>query len=172
MAGAFGQAQYPAGYYPYPPPGFPGYPSFPPYTSIGGQVAEEVGDGTDAWKAAHNILRAINFGGLTHPPTRDQQTPSTAQPPPNTTTAVGHPQPARLAATPSTMVSGRVELQVHLALLAAQLLEIAQANEGSSVPGERPAVEPQQDDGGDGDGDDGDADMDIVEVPVSGGAEK
>ena len=100
---------------------------------------DEVGEGSDAWEAAQAILKAINFGSLLQPTTAKPAAPPVRQasPPANSL----HAGPASDQATASgtvthANVSGaliqplserdRASLQAQLALLAAQLAEIAE----------------------------------------------
>jgi hypothetical protein len=80
---------------------------------------ETTGDGGDTWRAAQTILKAINLGELLG---IDQDHADEAS----------HPAPGGPSSEP---VDGRAELQAQLALLAAQLSEIAEADAGVSRGG-------------------------------------
>ena len=90
---------------------------------------EEVGEGSDAWEAAQAILKAINFGSLLQGTAAKSSQPS---PPANSV----HAEPVSDRATASASASAgpvqslterdRASLQAQLALLAAQLAEIAE----------------------------------------------
>ncbi len=102
---------------------------------VGSNAVDEVGEGSDAWEAAQAILKAINFGSLLQlttakpaaPPLR-QPSPANLVPAPDQTTAsetVTHAGvPTGLAQPLSER--DRASLQAQLALLAAQLAEIAE----------------------------------------------
>jgi hypothetical protein len=172
-------AQYPAPYYPYhyPGPGYPPYPPFPP-NAASGQADAEIKEGSDAWKAAHNILTAINLGGLPGREDRKAGGPGGTQSDPSASATgantADHPvlgpadarhfRPATSAGTtlPGT-IEGRAELQVHLALLAAQLMDIAQTGEVSVAPDQRPVAVNSQAGRQD---EDEESDEDMAEVPV------
>lgn len=117
-----------------------------PATAASGEAApvesnaiDEVGEGSDAWEAAQAILKAINFGSLLQSTTAKPAAPSVRQPsPPANSVHVG---PASDQATASETVThanasaipiqslserDRASLQAQLALLAAQLAEIAE----------------------------------------------
>jgi len=96
---------------------------------------DEVGEGSDAWEAAQAILKAINFGSLLQAATTKPAAPPFRQssPPAN----LVHVGPASDQATGSESVTpatpiqplserDRASLQAQLALLAAQLAEIAE----------------------------------------------
>ena len=100
---------------------------------------DEVGEGSDAWEAAQAILKAINFGSLLQVTSAKPAAPPVQQPsPPANSVHVG---PASDQATASETVThanasvssiqplserDRASLQAQLALLAAQLAEIAE----------------------------------------------
>lgn len=105
-------------------------------------------EGGDAWEAAQHILKAINFGSLQSQTT--SEAPSSHAPPPPPTTALSgidllsslgivlpsDDEPARSALTEEE----RASLQAQLALLAAQLSEIAdlEDDEGNATDEEDP----------------------------------
>jgi hypothetical protein len=100
---------------------------------------DDVGEGSDAWEAAQAILKAINFGSLLQattakpavPPDRQSSPPANsvhiapASDPGTANETVTH---ADASATPIQPLSerDRASLQAQLALLAAQLAEIAE----------------------------------------------
>jgi hypothetical protein len=102
-------------------------------------AVDEVGEGSDAWEAAQAILKAINFGSLLQATTAKPAVSPVPQPsPPANSVQVG---PASDQATASETVThahasanpiqplserDRASLQAQLALLAAQLAEIAE----------------------------------------------
>jgi hypothetical protein len=96
-------------------------------------VNEEVGEGSDAWEAAQAILKAINFGSLLQvtaakaAPVR-QPSPPTVHGGPASERAPASDEPPDVAAVASSVLSerDRASLQAQLALLAAQLAEIAE----------------------------------------------
>jgi hypothetical protein len=105
---------------------------------VEGNVVDEVGEGSDAWEAAQAILKAINFGSLLQPPTAKAAAPPVPQPsPPVNSVQVGLASDqatgsetvthANASADPIQPLSerDRASLQAQLALLAAQLAEIA-----------------------------------------------
>ena len=100
---------------------------------------DEVGEGSDAWEAAQAILKAINFGSLLQAATTKPAAPYVRQPsPPVNSVHVGLASDQATAneteahananATPIQPLSerDRASLQAQLALLAAQLAEIAE----------------------------------------------
>jgi len=101
---------------------------------------EEVGEGSDAWEAAQAILKAINFGSLLQvSAAKPAAGPPLCQPSPLTNSAPAGPVSDRapasnpitdagVAASPVKGLSDRdrASLQAQLALLAAQLAEIAE----------------------------------------------
>jgi len=105
---------------------------------VGSNAIDEVGEGSDAWEAAQAILKAINFGSLLQATTAKPAAPSVRQPSPPANSV--HAGPASEQATSSETVThadasatpiqplserDRASLQAQLALLAAQLAEIA-----------------------------------------------
>lgn len=144
---------YPAGA-PYPrygPSGLPpvskeGPAEQQPATAASGEAApvesneiDEVGEGSDAWEAAQAILKAINFGSLLQATTAKPAAHPIRQPsPPVNSVHVGPASDqatasetvthANASATPIQPLSerDRASLQAQLALLAAQLAEIAE----------------------------------------------
>ncbi|KAH7885287.1 hypothetical protein F5I97DRAFT_1363265 [Phlebopus sp. FC_14] len=195
-----------------PPPGQPpgytgyhyGYPyqgisqpgATPPSTGASSQkqrddtADNEVGEGSDAWEAAQNILKAINFGqllqiasdgdisgvsGATPPSTSSaEQRPATTRDQPSSTASGSH-IPTFGGIDPPVELNGehRAALQAQLALLAAQLAELADVSEGershvsqggdtatnAGVLENSGAAETSEDDDGD--------DMEMVEVPMA-----
>ncbi|KAF9241196.1 hypothetical protein BU15DRAFT_61142 [Melanogaster broomeanus] len=198
------------------PPGYGGYPfgypylsTSPPYpsqttASAGGSSQKqgadhETGEGSDAWEAAQNILKAINFGQLfqisndddkagdaslasTFDKSLDRQAVAFVdRPEKQASLASGESGPGE-GSPAQAELSGeqRAALQAQLALLAAQLAELADVSEdelsqdlnlyqradtapGPGVPqgsGKGPSP-----DNGDEDEDE-DEDMDMVEVPT------
>lgn len=120
-------------------------------------------DVSDAYEAAQSILKAINFGSLLQLPAEETQegvaareTRPHSQPPANTALIASAGQPSTLLAAlggtqatavvaPHAQVSAnsRADLQAHLALLAAQLVELARVDEGSSKDAAPPPPPPQ-----------------------------
>jgi hypothetical protein len=102
----------------------------------GNAVNEEVGEGGDAWEAAQAILKAINFGSLLQVTATKPAAPPLSQPPfPANSVPVGPTTDRALASDtmndtpgPGQVLSDmdRASLQAQLALLAAQLAEIAE----------------------------------------------
>jgi hypothetical protein len=152
------------------------YSAYQPHPSHQRQeVKEDTGEGSDAWQAAQNILSAINFGGLTRMPEEDGSLEggnSAASAATGAWSSPGHLSAnARMNVDfpPSTNPSGsnliaennneeRAELQAQLALLAAQLADIAEVGKDAFAAdlgffGED-----------DGDGDDDDESMEVVNV--------
>ncbi|KAF9221644.1 hypothetical protein BS17DRAFT_844303 [Gyrodon lividus] len=172
----------------------------------------ETGEGSDAWEAAQNILKAINFGQLFQISNDDDKA---SEPGPTSTIdgsfvsvngpekqaspISGGPPPGESAgsslgaAEQQVGLDGeqRAALQAQLALLAAQLAELADVSEDelshnlntsqkadtvrdpgaplSSGKGPGSGHDDDDDDGDyddDGDDDDDDDDMDMVEVPA------
>lgn len=117
-----------------------------PATAAPGEAApvesnavDEVGEGSDAWEAAQAILKAINFGSLLQATAAKPAAPPVRQPsPPANSVHVGPASDqatasetvthANASATPIQSLSerDRASLQAQLALLAAQLAEIAE----------------------------------------------
>jgi len=120
-----GQASYPYPYT-YPPPlqPFPGYP--PGYPSHPGTDAaaaeEETGEGSDAWEAAQNILKAINFAALIQLGEEAEKNAGEA----GDGAANGI---ARGGTGHQLNADDRAALQAQLALLAAQMAELAEGEE-------------------------------------------
>lgn len=130
--------------YTYPPPiHYPSYPSG--YSQDGREAAaattEDTGEGSDAWEAAQNILRAINFGSLIQ---IDQEDTSGASVSDNSGAIndMGRDGTAqsllgvvkadvRLPGSGTSRISieagaqNRAALQAQIALLAAQMAELA-----------------------------------------------
>jgi hypothetical protein len=104
------------------PQHFPGYPyafqhpaSGPPRPTNPIQANGDgsgAGEGVEAWQAAQSILRAIDFGSLLRMPAEGAE--------------AGTMHPGESSQRPA---EGRLELQGQLALLAAQLAEIAATEE-------------------------------------------
>ncbi|KAF8555726.1 hypothetical protein OG21DRAFT_821313 [Imleria badia] len=148
------------------PPGYGGYPFGYPYQGASGsthaQVARdssgtasrkqaadavdhETGEGSDAWEAAQNILKAINFGQLFQISNEENKAgePSVSGDP-RTADRPDQPSLASDAIAPGESASSRLDgagksaelnaeqraaLQAQLALLAAQLAELADVSE-------------------------------------------
>lgn len=142
-------------------------------SSEGNAVNEEVGEGSDAWEAAQAILKAINFGSILQATTAKQAGPPLFQPSPSPNSM--HAGPASDRALTSDAMNGagataspvqalsdrdRASLQAQLALLAAQLAEIAEDTLASdlNVTDEDAGTE-----GGNGTA--GEDDMEVVEIP-------
>lgn len=147
------------GSYSYGYPGYPSYPGYPPHphatpsastltSSTNAAKPPEtekhpaesdtpsVVDSGDAWEAAQHILKAINFGSLQ--PQAAESTSASAQPPPAPITASGLDILSSIGASVSTESAPsragltdeeRASLQAQLALLAAQLSEIAELDD-------------------------------------------
>lgn len=144
------------------PPGYGGYPFAYPYqgTSGSGHAAvargtasqkqatdaaeHEIGEGSDAWEAAQNILKAINFGQLFQISNEENRTGefSTFGDAHNRQATAGRPDVSSGAPEESagSRLGGgeksaelnaeqRAALQAQLALLAAQLAELADVSE-------------------------------------------
>lgn len=111
--------------YGYPPPP----PSYPP-----APTEEDIGEGSDAWEAAQNILKAINFRGMVQLPTEDEKTPLVSKgdstPPPLDGAANSLMSDSQMPTSSTATDIARAELQAQLALLAAQLADIAEENIG------------------------------------------
>jgi hypothetical protein len=134
-------------YLPLPPSGYPGYPPHPPQPppTTTNVTAEEntAEEGGIAWEAAQNILKAINFGGLLQLPTEDNETADKANnPAPGMDVTESRAAPLLAISSTTGEATGvkaadsdpsgqntRAGLQAQLALLAAQLAEIAQARD-------------------------------------------
>lgn len=142
-------------------------------SSEGNAGNEEVGEGSDAWEAAQAILKAINFGSILQATTAKQAGPPPFQPspPPNSV----HTWPASDRALASDAMNGagaaaspvqalsdrdRASLQAQLALLAAQLAEIAEDTLANDL---NATDEDAGTEGGDGTA--GEDDMEVVEIP-------
>lgn len=112
-------------------------------------VDHETGEGSDAWEAAQNILKAINFGQLFQISNEENKAgePSTSANSPNLQATVGGSDPS-LSTSDAIVVEEstgarldgagkwtelnaeqRAALQAQLALLAAQLAELADVTE-------------------------------------------
>jgi hypothetical protein len=100
-------------------------------------IDEEVGEGSDAWEAAQAILKAINFGSLLQATAAKPAASPHRQPSPaaNSVQAVSDRVSASERMTHASAPAGSVQslserdrasLQAQLALLAAQLAEIAE----------------------------------------------
>ncbi|KIM89121.1 hypothetical protein PILCRDRAFT_813030 [Piloderma croceum F 1598] len=191
---AAGHAPYQGEPYPYsypPPAQYPAHPSGLPQDDIGNgaTTTEDTGEGSDAWEAAQNILKAINFGSLIQIDQEDVQgagkmssgntvvQDETAALPP-IISSKGVDASATGNAAADTVEFGpqeRAALQAQLALLAAQMAELADGDEDALTPGLSPvmaglpttqvAETKAQADEEDGEGDDDD-DMEMVEVPA------
>lgn len=175
--------------YTYPPP--------PPQTSSGrnppptnGQD-DDTGEGSDAWEAAQNILKAINFGSLIQMGKDEQKrygmaggdgenvNPAGGQnhPPPVIASDVNLMGGSTQATETSTHSSGvvltpgdRASLQAQLALLAAQMAELAEGDDDSAIGDPEVigaiASNPNAQDDREGDKDE-DEDMKMIDVPVT-----
>ncbi|KAG5732743.1 hypothetical protein E4T56_gene16732 [Termitomyces sp. T112] len=130
----------------------PGSTSATTAPTTGSDASQASSSVQDAWEAAQNILKAINFDTLlslpkeesnnnnleTNPPPAGPSAavpPSTSAPlasdvPPNTADGSA---PASIVTGTENQTAGRAELQAHLALLAAQLAELSQEDEDTSV---------------------------------------
>ena len=171
--------------YTYPPPAAPPNPTFPPQDSSGAAVPhEDIGEGSDAWVAAQNILKAINFGSLMDLNVGNDEVAVSGvheageqqllhPPPPQASsheTSSAGVEPTSPRAPPVELSpQDRAALQAQLALLAAQMAELAEddGEEGlaqklssamAGVPLTRVVDE-------DYDESDEDADMEMVHVP-------
>ncbi|KAF5386682.1 hypothetical protein D9615_001916 [Tricholomella constricta] len=125
----------------------------------------------DAWEAAQNILKAINFDSLLQLPKEDEISADRDKVRPSTNASASLPITAaagmdflsgaaavvgapdgNAGRTMAEIAAGRAELQAHLALLAAQLAELSQEDDddpvvhypvvGSTQPPAAPAVVP------------------------------
>jgi hypothetical protein len=186
-----GQAPYPGNQYShtYPPPAQ--YPAGYSQDSPGGATTnEDTGEGSDAWEAAQNILKAINFGSLIQMDQKEAQggseaaTSSSAVNPtvqedgvlPQADTAgVDHPSstgPDKLKPSVELGAQDRAALQAQLALLAAQMVELAEGEEDSLARGlstamvGRPITQAAANRDNQVD-DEGNEDMERVDVPVA-----
>ncbi|KIJ64637.1 hypothetical protein HYDPIDRAFT_40373 [Hydnomerulius pinastri MD-312] len=198
------------------PPGYAGYPFGYPYQglshlsqvppSAGGpsgasqkqavdNADHEIGEGSDAWEAAQNILKAINFGQLFQISNDDDTTGDSGaagssldrQPAMSADVPDGQTWPASgesnfgeasgpplAVGEPQVELNGeqRAALQAQLALLAAQLAELADVSEDElshdlNMPDAGTSQHACSEEGpGSGDDDDEDEDMEMVEVPV------
>ncbi|EDR10875.1 uncharacterized protein LACBIDRAFT_315821 [Laccaria bicolor S238N-H82] len=118
---------YPYSHYGYPPQPQatpapqPEKPPAPPPTT---------GDVSDAYEAAQNILKAINFGNLLQLPPEETNDGATPDQPPSSPPKENNvsAMPTSPADVPVEQPHPRAELQAHLALLVAQLAELAQAD--------------------------------------------
>ncbi|KAI6147096.1 hypothetical protein BKA82DRAFT_4149533 [Pisolithus tinctorius] len=172
------------------PPGYPGYPygyyyqGAPQPASIP-IPATDTGEGADAWEAAQSILKAINFGQLLHMSEGDMAgnpgTTSTERPSASSTESLDSQAVSRDRAVgesgPQVELTGeqRAALQAQLALLAAQLAELADVSEDEYSHGpevvqgkDRTAVASVPEGAGSREStEDEDDDMDMVEIPMS-----
>jgi hypothetical protein len=148
-------------------------------SSEGGAVNEEVGEGSDAWEAAQAILKAINFGSILQATTAKQPGPPHFQPSPPTNSV--HAGPASDRALASGVMNGggaasgsvqelsdrdRASLQAQLALLAAQLAEIAEDTLANDLN-----VTDEDADTEGGHGSAGEDEMEVVEIPQQAAGE-
>jgi len=155
---------------------------------ISEQSDHETGEGSDAWEAAQSILKAINFGQLLRMPeeetadgTGTASTSAERQLLPSNETNDSQAAPAKddCAATASVsqvQLNGeeRAALQAQLALLAAQLAELAEVSEDelsqdlNGIQGEDATVSAGMLEGtrSRGDTDDENDSMDVVEIPI------
>ena len=203
------------------PPGYGGYPLGYPYQGTSGSahapvarhgsgiasqkqaadaVDHEIGESSDAWEAAQNILKAINFGQLFQISSEENEggEPSTSGSLPNQPATADAPDKPSLTSgaifreeSASSRLDGagrsteldaeqRAALQAQLALLAAQLAELADVSEDElshnlEIVSQRtadtsdaytPQVLGEGSGLGDDSGGDDNEDMDMVEVPV------
>ncbi|KAH8104619.1 hypothetical protein BXZ70DRAFT_921716 [Cristinia sonorae] len=94
------------------------------------EATDSIGDGSDAWEAAQHILQAINFGSL-----QASASGSSGNPPPPVAAHAGFDLSALTDGASTEPNHGvltneeRASLQAQLALLAAQLSEIAELND-------------------------------------------
>lgn len=193
------------------PPGYPGYPygyyyqgtssvpgAAPSNTGqqvpsaqkqISEQADHETGEGSDAWEAAQNILKAINFGQLLRMPeeeaadgTGTASTSAERQSVPSNEMNDSQAAPATddCATTASVLqvqLNGeeRAALQAQLALLAAQLAELTEVSEDelsqdlNAIQGEDAAVAAGvlEGTGSGGNTEDESDNMDVVEIPMT-----
>lgn len=146
---------------------------------------QDTGEGADAWEAAQSILKAINFGQLLHMSEGDMTgnsgTTSTERPSASSTESLDSQAVSRDRAVgesgPQVELTGeqRAALQAQLALLAAQLAELADVSEDEYSHGpegvqgkDRTAVASVPEGAGSREStEDEDDDMDMVEIPMS-----
>jgi hypothetical protein len=95
--------------------------AFQPHPS---NMNTDSGEDRDAWEAAQSILKAINLGGLLKLPD-ESKSPESAVHADHLDSSIG---PDLADGSGSKAAEGRAELQAQLALLAAQLAEIAQGD--------------------------------------------
>src|SRR5712671_3004104 len=130
---------------------------------------EGVAEGSDAWEAAQAILKAINFGSSLQATAVKPTAPPLRQAPPpvnlalaGSTPATDRTNDASAASAPAHVLSDgdRASLQAQLALLAAQLAEIAEDTLASdlNVTDEDAGAE-------EGNGTAGEDDMEVVDIP-------
>ncbi|KAF9778626.1 hypothetical protein BJ322DRAFT_477513 [Thelephora terrestris] len=111
----------PHGQFNYQHPGYPGqqhkleHAPLNQDTSAASTVIDESGEGSDAWEAAQNILKALNFGGLL------QQVEQQAQ-----QAAAVEKTPVETCLDVTPIKDERAALQSDLVLLAAQLAEVSE----------------------------------------------
>ena len=149
---------------------------------------EDVGEGSDAWEAAQNILRAINCGSLVQMGKDEQKrvaggninpSPVLASANMNVNLTGRSTQTAETSSHPRVVVvtpEDRASLQAQLALLAAQMAELAEGGDGPAI-GDPNAIDPiafKADALGDRDGEgevdkngDEEEDMEIVDIPTA-----
>ncbi|KAI0269788.1 hypothetical protein BC834DRAFT_967529 [Gloeopeniophorella convolvens] len=172
-----------------PPTAVPEAATEPTPAEPDGANADDVGEGSDAWEAAQTILKAINFGSLLQAanakpaePAIDPSPPAAAPAAPVVASGGPPSAPATLpnngarasvlaVNTPQALSDrDRASLQAQLALLAAQLAEIAEdtlagdldeSGVNIDVEGEHGAVEDDEDDD-----DDDNLDMEPVPIPL------
>ncbi|OJT15150.1 hypothetical protein TRAPUB_8254 [Trametes pubescens] len=142
-----------------PPPAAPAHTATASGTAKTAEEKDESGEGSDAWEAAQHILQAINFGGLELATSASSSSnasgaaSSSAAPPPvladgdadlaavlsalvNAAGAAAPAEPPRAVLTEDE----RAALQAQLALLAAQLTEIAEGDEDEEPTAYPPTV--------------------------------
>ncbi|KAH9969549.1 hypothetical protein BC827DRAFT_1262776 [Russula dissimulans] len=137
---------------------------------------EGVGEGSDAWEAAQAILKAINFGSPLQVTAAKPTAAPLCQASPPVNLALAGPAPASdrtndasAAAAPVHVLSDgdRASLQAQLALLAAQLAEIAEDTLASdlNVTDEDADAGAEEGNGAAGEEDD----MEVVDIPQQTG---
>ncbi|TFK27347.1 hypothetical protein FA15DRAFT_666407, partial [Coprinopsis marcescibilis] len=148
-------AAQPSAQAPVQPPQAPAMTSAAPAADPKTTVASSDPSQSDAYEAAQNILKAINFGNLLQFPTDEAQDGVTSK---DAGLQSVQNQARNVAAGPADAgpshsnqdVGGRADLQAHLALLAVQLSELARMQEAdldaprSSMLGAQPQQQPQQ----------------------------
>ena len=133
--------------------GYPGYPHQKSQAehsgglvSLAPATSEDVGEGSDAWEAAQNILKAINFGDYfqQHDPSSSSEMPQNQSTP--SVSPEGQQIPSMSTDPHSTVQDrdgddkepsrvDRAGLQAELALLAAQLAELGESTGSEDLAG-------------------------------------